>query len=193
MTKDVNNFPFIETNRLLLREIVKDDANDILKYLSDEEVMKYYGLAPFKTINEALNEISWYQSILNEQTGIRWGITLKGKDEVIGSCGFLNRVPEHYRTEIGYELSKDYWGHGIASEALEAVIRYGFKYLKFQRIEALVEPPNISSHKLIEKHGFIREGLLRNYEFAYGKFDDLYMYSLLKQDFEKLQESKLNM
>ncbi|UOE59264.1 GNAT family N-acetyltransferase [Priestia filamentosa] len=193
MTKDVNNFPFIETNRLLLREIVKEDANDILKYLSDEEVMKYYGLAPFKTINEALNEIYWYQSILNEQTGIRWGITLKEKDEVIGSCGFLNRVPGHYRTEIGYELSRDYWGHGIASEALEAVIRYGFKYLKFQRIEALVEPPNIPSQKLIEKNGFIREGLLRNYEFTCGEFDDLYMYSLLKQDFEKLQESKLNM
>ncbi|RAS75318.1 GNAT family N-acetyltransferase [Priestia endophytica] len=193
MTRDVNNFPFIETNRLLLREIVKDDANDILKYLSDEEVMKYYGLAPFKTINEALNEILWYQSILNEQTGIRWGITLKGKDKVIGSCGFLNRVPKHYRTEIGYELSRDYWGHGIASEALEAVIRYGFKYLKFQRVEALVEPPNIPSQKLIEKHGFIREGLLRNYEFTCGKFDDLYMYSLLKQDFDKLQESKLNM
>lgn len=193
MTKDVNNFPFIETNRLVLREIVKDDANDILKYLSDEEVMKYYGLAPFQTINEALNEISWYQSILNEQTGIRWGITLKGKDEVIGSCGFLNRVPEHYRTEIGYELNRDYWGHGIASEALEAVIRYGFKDLKFQRIEALVEPPNIPSQKLIEKKGFIREGLLRNYEFTCGKFDDLYMYSLLKQDFEKLQENKLNM
>ncbi|MGF9857636.1 GNAT family N-acetyltransferase [Priestia endophytica] len=193
MTRDVNNFPFIETNRLLLREIVKDDANDILKYLSDEEVMKYYGLAPFKTINEALNEILWYQSILNEQTGIRWGITLKGKDKVIGSCGFLNRVPEHYRTEIGYELSRDYWGQGIAGEALEAVIRYGFKYLKFQRIEALVEPPNIPSQKLIEKHGFIREGLLRNYEFTCGKFDDLYMYSLLKQDFDKLQESKLNM
>ncbi|RAS84791.1 GNAT family N-acetyltransferase [Priestia endophytica] len=193
MTRDVNNFPFIETNRLLLREIVKDDANDILKYLSDEEVMKYYGLAPFKTINEALNEILWYQSILNEQTGIRWGITLKGKDKVIGSCGFLNRVPEHYRTEIGYELSRDYWGHGIASEALEAVIRYGFKYLKFQRVEALVELPNIPSQKLIEKHGFIREGLLRNYEFTCGKFDDLYMYSLLKQDFNKLQESKLNM
>ncbi len=193
MTRDVNNFPFIETNRLLLREIVKDDANDILKYLSDEEVMKYYGLAPFKTINEVLNEISWYQSILNEQTGIRWGITLKGKDEVIGSCGFLNRVSEHYRTEIGYELSRDYWGHGIASEALEAVIRYGFKYLKLQRVEALVEPPNIPSQKLIEKNGFIREGLLRKYEFTCGKFDDLYMYSLLKQDFEKLQESKLNM
>ncbi|MEH7125667.1 GNAT family protein [Bacillus sp. JJ1532] len=190
MTKDVETFPVLETNRLVLRKIEKGDANSILKYLSDKEVMKYYGLEPFKTINDALNEISWYQSILNERTGIRWGITLKGEDEVIGSCGFHNMIPQHYRTEIGFELSKSYWGQGLASEALEAVIRYGFEHLKLQRIEALIEPPNIPSQKLTEKQGFIREGLLRNYEFTCGKFDDLYMYSLLKQDFDILQKEK---
>src|SRR5687767_7451935 len=108
MCRDVDTFPLIETDRLILRKIVKDDANNILKYLSDKEVMKYYGLEPFKTIHDALNEISWYQSILNEKTGIRWGVTLKGEEEVIGSCGFLNRVPQHYRTEVGYELSRNY-------------------------------------------------------------------------------------
>lgn len=183
MTKDIETFPVLETNRLVLRKVEKGDANSILKYMSDKEVMKYYGLEPFKTISDALSEISWYQSILNEKTGIRWGITLKGEDEVIGSCGFLNMISQHYRTEIGYELSKSYWGKGIASEALEAVIRYGFEHLKLQRIEALIEPPNTPSQKLAEKQGFIREGLLRNYEFACGKFYDLYMYSLLKQDF----------
>ncbi|MGG3122723.1 GNAT family protein [Priestia megaterium] len=193
MCRDVNTFPLIETDRLILRKIVKDDANNILKYLSDKEVMKYYGLEPFKTIHEALEEISWYESILNKKTGIRWGMTLKGEGKVIGSCGFLNRVPQHYRTEVGYELSRNYWGYGIASEALEVVIRYGFKYFKFQRIEALIEPPNIPSQKLVEKQGFIKEGLLRNYEFTCGKFDNLYMYSLLKQDFDKLQKKKLSM
>ena len=191
MPEEVESFPILETNRLVLRKIEKADANSILKYLSDKEVMKYYGLGPFNTINDALNEISWYQSILNEKTGIRWGITLKGKDEVIGSCGFLNMIPQHYRTEIGYELSKNYWGQGIASEALEAVIKYGFQHLKLQRIEALIEPPNTPSQKLAEKKGFIREGLLRNYEFTCGKFDDLYMYSLLKQDFELLEKEKM--
>ncbi|WP_442599943.1 GNAT family N-acetyltransferase [Neobacillus sp. D3-1R] len=176
-------YPVLETDRLILREINTDDAKSVLTYLSDKEVMKYYGLEPFGSINDALDEISWYQSIFEKKTGIRWGITLKNHNEVIGSCGFLNRIPKHYRTEIGFELHKDYWGQSIASEALKAVCKYGFEKLNLQRIEALIEPPNLSSQRLVEKQGFIREGLLRNYEFTGGKFDDLYMYSLLRKDF----------
>lgn len=183
MKIDANTFPIIETNRLLLRKVTKEDASSVLKYLSDEDVMKHVGLEPFSTIEDALSEISWYQSIVEKGTGIRWGITLKEQGEVIGSCGFLNKVPQHSRAEIGTELSKEYWGQGIASEAFEAVIRYGFENLNLQRIEALIEPPNLPSQKLAEKQGFLREGLLRSYEFTCGEFDDLYMYSLLKQDF----------
>lgn len=83
------SFPLLETERLVLREITVEDAPGMLKYLSDKEVMKYYGLAPFQSVNDALDEISWYQSIFRNKTGIRWGITLKEQQEVIGSCGFL--------------------------------------------------------------------------------------------------------
>lgn len=184
MNIDMNAFPTLETKRLRLREIEEKDAASILEYLSDQEVMKHYGLEPFQTLKEVFDEISWYQSTLKQKTGIRWGITLKEEDVVIGSCGFLNIASEHSRSEIGYELHKNYWGKGIASEALDAVIAYGFEQLKLQRIQALIEPPNIASLKLAEKQGFIREGLLRNYEFTCGKFDDMYMYSLLRQDLE---------
>lgn len=190
LTKDVGAFPVLETNRLVLRQIEKDDASSILIYLSDKEVMKYYGLEPFKTIKEALSEISWYRSIRNKRTGIRWGITLKGKNEIIGSCGFFNMIPQHYRTEIGYELHRNYWRQGIASEALEAIVRYGFESMNIQRMEALIEPLNISSQRLAEKQGFLREGLLRSYEFTRDKFDDLYMYALLKQEFDKLRKDR---
>ncbi|HWO74634.1 MAG TPA: GNAT family protein [Bacillus sp. (in: firmicutes)] len=188
---EVSEFPILETDRLILRQVTKDDASSLLKYLSDQEVMKYVGLEPFKSIEDALDEISWYQSIFEKKTGIRWGITIKNNGEVIGSCGFLKVVSQHYRSEIGFELSREYWGKGIASEAFEAIIRYGFEEMNLQRIEALIEPPNIPSQKLVERHGFIREGLLRNYEFTGGKFDDLYMYSLLKQDFNKTNNFKL--
>lgn len=181
-----DKFPVIETERLVLRQVTNNDAEDMLKYLSDQTVMEYYGLEPFKSIDDAVEEILWYQSILEESTGIRWGITLKGQERVIGSCGFLNLAAQHYRSEIGFELSKDYWGQGIASEALEVVIKFGFEHLNLQRIQALIEPQNISSQKLVERKGFIKEGLLRNYEFTCGKFDDLYIYSLLKQDFDNL-------
>lgn len=178
----MNCFPVIETDRLLLREITDEDASSILEYLSDDEVMKYYGLEPFTSLNDALDEISWYKSIRSKRTGIRWGITLKEHDVVIGSCGFHNIVAQHFRAEIGFELSKEQWGKGIAAEAVEAIIRHGFQQMNFQRIEALIEPRNLASQKLVERLGFVREGLLRSYEYTCGKFDDLYMYSVLKQE-----------
>src|SRR5699024_599050 len=179
------DFPILETERLTLRRVTQEDASDLLAYLSDVDVMKYYGLESFKSIYDALDEISWYNSIFEKGTGIRWGITLKGQEKIIGSCGFFNRVAQHYRAELGFELSKEHWGKGIASEAIKTVICYGFEQMNLQRIEALIEPPNIPSQKVVERQGFIREGLLRNYEYTCGKFDDLYMYSLLKQDHQE--------
>ncbi|HJF30789.1 MAG TPA: GNAT family N-acetyltransferase [Sporosarcina psychrophila] len=175
-------FPIIETNRLILREVTTEDATEMFTYLSDKDVVKPMGLVPCQTVKDVWDEIKWYKSIFEEDTGIRWGITLKDSGEVIGSCGFLNRQSKHYRAEVGYELSKEYWGKGIASEALEAVVKYGYNHFQLERIEALIEPSNLASQKLVEKQGFKREGLLRRYEFTCGKFDDLYMYSIIKEE-----------
>src|SRR5690625_4122264 len=113
--------------------------------------MKYVGLEPFKSIDDVLDEISWYNSIFEKETGIRWGISLKGQEKIIGSCGFLNRVAEHYRAELGFELSKEHWGKGIASEAIKNVICYGSEQMNLQRIEVLIELPNIPSQKVVER------------------------------------------
>jgi [ribosomal protein S5]-alanine N-acetyltransferase len=182
-------FPIIETDRLFLRKVNAEDAPDMLVYLSEEEVVQHMGLVPFQTIEDAMDEINWYDSIYEEGTGIRWGITLKEEGKVIGSCGYLNRAPKHHRAEIGFELSKDYWGKGIAREALDAVIRYGFLHLELERIEALIEPENIPSQKLVERKGFSREGLLRHYEYTRGKFDDLLIYSILKNEITDTHKS----
>jgi [ribosomal protein S5]-alanine N-acetyltransferase len=176
------DFPIIETKRLILRKAVPEDAQDMLKYLSDQEVVKHMGLNAFQSIEDAMNEIQWYDSIREEGSGIRWGIALKVNNSMIGSCGFLNIEAKHSRADVGYELSKDWWGKGIASEALEAVIQYGFVHLHLERIQALIEPENTASQKLVEAKGFHKEGLLRRYEYTNGKFDDLYMYSLLRNE-----------
>ncbi|WP_113930008.1 GNAT family protein [Bacillus sp. P14.5] len=175
-------FPLIETNRLILREAVPSDAADMLEYLSDSEVVKHMGLSPFQSIEDALGELNWYSAIFREDYGIRWGITIKESGKMVGSCGIHNLVSKHHRAEVGFELSRNYWGAGIASEALSAVIIYSFVHFKLERIEALVEPDNKSSQKLLEAKGFQREGLLRHYEYTCGKFDDLFMYSILKGD-----------
>ncbi|MBD7984113.1 GNAT family N-acetyltransferase [Sporosarcina sp. Sa2YVA2] len=176
-------FPILETDRLLLREVKMEDAKSVFYYLSDKEVMKYYGMAPMENVCEAEEEIAWYRRIFDEGTGIRWGITLKDTSEVIGSCGFLQYTAQHARTEVGLELSKEYWKSGIMTEALTAVIQYGFSHMELMRIQALIDPENIASQKLFEKLGFLQEGLLRKYERTNGKFEDVHMYSLLKDEY----------
>ncbi|MGM7702551.1 GNAT family N-acetyltransferase [Pseudalkalibacillus sp. Hm43] len=178
------NFPSLETERLKLREVTNGDANDLYLYLSDPEVMKHMGLQPYESAESVQDEIDWYASIYGKGTGIRWGITIKGDDRVIGSCGFLNYQSKHHRAEVGFELHKAQWGKGIAAEALQAVLKYGFEQFELERIEALIEPANTPSQRLVENQGFLREGLLRHYEYTCGKFDDLYMYSILRSDFE---------
>ncbi len=177
MTK---TFPVLETERLFLREMMYEDSPDILSYLSDTEVMKYYGMAPFKNIDEAREEISWYKEIYSLGSGIRWGITIKGSSTIIGSCGFHDWNKRHFRAEIGVELSRNYWRTGIMSEALTEILSYGFHHMGLKRIQALIEPENEASQKLFEKMGFQKEGLLRSYEFTVGKFDDLYMFAKIK-------------
>lgn len=176
-------FPRLETERLVLREVKREDAGSVFHYLSDPEVMKHYGMVPMVEVSEAVEEIDWYRRIFDEGTGIRWGITLKGTDKVIGSCGFLEYSSRHARTEVGLELSKDYWRSGLMTEALAAVIQYGFTHLDLMRMQALIEPENIASRKLFEKLGFLQEGLLRKYERTNGLFDDVYMYALLKDEY----------
>jgi len=116
--------------------------------------------------------------------GIRWGIALKGKTEIIGTIGFNNYTKQH-RANIGYDLQKDYWNNGYISEALKAVINYGFEKLEINRIEAEVMPGNIYSEKALNRLGFKREGLLRDWMLWNGKHYDMIMYSLLR-----MQKSK---
>jgi len=177
-----DEFPVMTTERLVLRKMVATDSKDMLEYFSDEQVMKFYGLSPFESEQEALDEISWYDQIFETDQGIRWALQTNG-GKIIGSCGFHNWDQRHHRAEMGYELSRAYWGQGLMSEVLAAVIDYGFNTLSLNRIQALVEPENAQSLRLLEKAGFRQEGLLAQYEFTSGKYDDLYMCALVKSEY----------
>lgn len=181
----MEKFPVLETERLVLREASITDAVDMFVYLSDREVTTPMGIPPYITANDVFNEeISWYKAIASEGTGMRWVITEKDSDVVIGSCGFLNMSREHHRAEIGFELNKTSWGRGIASEAVAAVVDYGYSHLNLNRIEAIVDPSNLSSQKVLEKQAFMKEGLLRHYEYNFGKFSDVLMYALVKEEYK---------
>ncbi|WP_342488132.1 GNAT family protein [Bacillus sp. FSL M8-0266] len=175
------SFPTIHTERLILKQATIEDAEDMHIYLSNETVCRYMGIDAHETIEDTKGEIKWYDNIFKEQTGIRWGISLKENPAIIGSCGFLNLEKQHCRTEIGYELHHDHWRKGIMKETIAAVLRYGFQEMNLNQIEALIDPDNLTSVKLLEQFNFVREGLLREYEYGKGKFDDVLIYGLLKK------------
>ncbi|MCR2803483.1 GNAT family N-acetyltransferase [Paenibacillus soyae] len=178
------HFPILRTDRLILRPFRKEDARDMLHYLSDPEVMKHYGMAPFSAEEEACEEVDWYDSLLEKGTGIRWALTLGEDAPVIGSCGYHQLDRRHNRAELGYELAREHWGRGLMSEALRAILAYGYGELGLNRIQALVEPANAASTAMLRKLGFREEGVLAEYEYTLGKYDDLSMFALLKRDFQ---------
>jgi [ribosomal protein S5]-alanine N-acetyltransferase len=175
-------FPVIETDRLLLRQLRSSDSADVFHYFSMDEVTKYYDLESFTAVEQAEQLIEKFNQRFENNQGYRWGITLKAEDRVIGSCGFHSWEKRHFRAEIGYELSPEYWRKGIMAEVLRAVLQYGFSQLEINRIQAFIDRDNVSSRKLLEKAGFKEEGTLKDYFFEKNRFVDAVIFSVVQRE-----------
>lgn len=175
-------FPQLETKRLILKEINEKDSEDIFEIFSSEEVLKYYDIDHLKSLEEATDLIQGLDKRFKNKKGIRWGLYLKDIDKLIGTCGFHSLDKQSLRAEVGYELSKDFWGQGIMKEALEAIINFGFNTMSINRIQALVVAGNNNSLSLLKKIGFVEEGILLKYEYCRGKIEDFAILALLKRE-----------
>jgi [ribosomal protein S5]-alanine N-acetyltransferase len=174
-------FPNLETERLYLRRIVREDANEIFELRSNKETMKYVPRPLAKTKDQALEHIALIESKIVNNEGINWAITLKGNLKLIGIIGHYKIKPENFRAEVGYMLLPEYHGKGIITEALKEVVKYGFEIMKLHSIEAIIDPENLASEKVLQKNGFIKEAHLKENEFYEGRFLDTVIYSLLNK------------
>lgn len=175
-------FPILTTERLHLRQIINEDANEMFLLRSNPEIMKYIPREMPKTTDDALKHIAYMQGLLDNKECINWAICLKEDNKLIGNIGYFRMQPENHRAEVGYMLSTDFHGKGIMQEALTEIIRFGFEEMKLHSIEAVTDPENFASWKLLEKNAFIREGHFREHEFWNGKYLDSYIYSLLQKE-----------
>lgn len=172
-------FPILETERLLLREIVYEDAQGIFDCFSNYDVTRYYGQDTLTSIEQANQFVEFFAKNYKEKRGIRWGIEINDQEGIIGTIGFNAWSPKHKRAEIGYELHPQHWRKGYAKEAVSKVLSYGFNELDLIRIGAVVFIENESSNELLTKLGFEKEGILRNYMYQNGHPYDTNVYSLL--------------
>jgi ribosomal-protein-alanine N-acetyltransferase len=181
-----SRFPTLKTQRFLLRQVNSTDLPTMFRIRSDPKVMRYYGSNPINSLLDAQRIIDELQSAFHNQLGIRWMIALPDKDEMIGSCGFWRILKPHYRAEVGYDLAPEYWGQGVMSEALEAILDWGFRQMGLNSVEAQIDPENLGSRRVLEKCGFQQEGHLRQAYCQNGVFTDTTVFGLLASDWDKL-------
>lgn len=174
-------FTDLETERLLLRRVANSDSKEILELRSNPETMKYIPRPLLKNEEDAIEHITTIDAKIENQEGINWAITLKDSPKLIGIIGHYRIHPENYRSEVGYMLLPQFHGKGIIPEALKEVIKYGFEDMKLHSIEAIIDPANLASEKVLQKIGFIKEAHLRENKFYEGRLLDTVIYSLLYQ------------
>ncbi len=177
------DLPTLKTERLLLRKITLKDAKDMFEYTSDPEVAKYTLWYAHQSISESKYFIKSVIEQYHNHQGADWGIVHQADQKFIGTCGFTEWVNLDDRGEIGYNLSRKYWGKGYMLEAVRAILSFGFSQMHLNRIQARCKIANVASARVMEKVGMKYEGTLRQYIFAKGAYHDLKLYSILKQEF----------
>lgn len=178
-----NPFPLLESERLIFRAITNEDASIIFELRSNPETMKYVPRPLVKDIDGALDHIKMIQEKIISNEGINWAICLKENQKMIGLIGHYKIQPENHRAEIGYMILPEYNNKGYVSEAVKLLLDYGFNTLNLHSIEAIIDPNNIASEKVLQKSGFIKEAHLIENEYYNGTFIDTVIYSILKRNF----------
>lgn len=179
-------FPEIKTERLILCQISKSQAVPLLRLRSENAVMRYIERPRANTLEEVFAFIDAVEEIHAKEEGFTWSICLKEDKTFVGTIGFYRHQKDIFRSELGYAMLPEFWGRGIMSEAIQAVLDFGFNQMGFNSIEADINPANEASAKILLRNGFQKEGYIRESVFWNGEFLDTEMYSMLHSDWKKL-------
>lgn len=178
-------FPELSTERLQLRRLELADAEAVFDYASDPEVARHVTWPAHRTVADSVDFIRHALERYEAGGVAPWGMVLKPSGQLIGTCDYTRWLPQHACAEIGYALSRAYWGQGLAPEAVGALIRFGFSRMQLNRIQAMCMAQNLASERVMQKVGMQYEGTLRQYLLVKGNYCDLKVYSLLRTEWAR--------
>jgi ribosomal-protein-alanine N-acetyltransferase len=177
-------FPIIDLqNGFYLRQKEDSDTEDFFNYYTDPEVNKFILCEIPSTLEDARRELHYWRGVFYQNDGIYFAIADKTTNQLVGSIGLTGFNSYHSRMEISYDLARNYWGKGLMTAAINAVLKYGFEIFQVNRIEAFASTQNIPSKNLLLKCGFTLEGILRQHRYHRGVYVDVYSFSMLYEDF----------
>lgn len=166
-----DNFPTIRTDRLLLREIIDSDLEDIFNGLSNPKVIQYYGIS-FDSLEATKEQMIWFA----DEQQMWWAICSLDNQTFYGAGGLNGINDKENKAEIGLWLLPEFWGRGIMKEVLPLISDYGFKQLKLKRIEGFVETENINCKKAMSKLDFRHEKTMKDHEIKNGELISVDLY-----------------
>ncbi|MEO7176245.1 MAG: GNAT family N-acetyltransferase [Saprospiraceae bacterium] len=164
--------------------IIADDAEDLFYLRTNDQVMQYVERPRPANVEEVVKMI--HDTALQIERGelLMWGISLHSTAHMFGTIGFYRMSSAHFRAEIGYMLKPSHGSMGFMSEALSAVIDFGFDHMKMHSIEADINPANERSRNILKKHGFKKKAYFRENYYFEGIFLDSEIYGLLKSEWQ---------
>ena len=174
----------IETKRLFLRPFSYDYIPSMLKnWVADDAVQSMYGEPSYKTPEAVKELVDKFIRTSSEGTAFRFAVIEKDSCECIGQASYFLVDKNNHFGEIEYCIGTAFQGKGYATEATKAIIGYGFKKIRFHKVQICVRPSNRSSKRVIEKCGFIHDGTLRDYFFRNGGYEDRMFFSILEEEY----------
>jgi len=183
-----SHLPQLQTERLLLRRMLVSDADDMYAYAKRTDVTKYLTWNPHPDRDYTVEYLQYLATRYRVGDFYDWGVTLRDSGRLVGTCGFTSFDFPHNSAQVGYVLNPEYWGQGIIAEALQAVIRFGFHELELHRIEAFYMDGNARSRRVMEKVGMTYEGTRRGAMYIKGKYRDIGVYAVLRDDLTEVQK-----
>ena len=174
-------FPRIELKRIRLREFRDSDAAGYCKYVNHPEVKKFVPVDCVPASAEAaLDDVKYYRSNFEKYMGISWAIAHKKTDEIIGSIGLTMMKFIQRKANVSYDLDFEYWGKGIAKEALQGVLDFADNDLKLDRVQANIAVNNERSREFCKPFGFTYEGTMRKFEILEDQVVDMDIYARVR-------------
>lgn len=179
------HIPTLETERLTLRRLKVSDTDDMYEYSCREDVTRYLLWSPHPGRDYTRRYLSSLQAQYRAGEFYDWGMEFRDDGHMIGTAGFTMFDVDNNRAEIGYVLNPAYWSRGIATEAVRAVISYGFEGLLLNRIEARYITGNDRSRHVMEKCGMTFEGIHRSLLYVKDAYRDIGTCALTYRDYQE--------
>ena len=172
----------LETERLLLTDYQSENLDDFFILKSCVEVWKYSTFIPIK---EKAKAKILLENLMNEGAKGNYvfcALYKKDTKEFIGEAGIIGYAPHANRCVIGYNLLPQYWNQGFATEITKHLVKYSFEFLDVERIEALALEINTASCRVLEKSGFLLDGVLRNFNMCETGYRNVCYYGIISSD-----------